>query len=770
MTDTIAKNGSKMEKREIGILKTTDPDSPYFLHSSDDPGRVLVMTPLTEENYHTWRRSMQNALFAKNKMGFVDGSLKRPNADSPEYQAWTKCNSMVLSWLPNALSRDLQGSVAYVESAAEVWNDLHESFSQGNASRVHELKLELATTTQQSRSVAAYFTKLKPIWDELQANELVPTCTCGCTCGAAKEYMKAQETEKVHQFLMGLNENFSTVRSQILSTEPLPSLNKLYAMTTKEEKQQAVAASRSPIIEATTLAAKMNHTGKSSMPRKPRCDHCKKIRSDNGKEFTEGVVKEFCFKKGIIQQTSCAYTPQQNGIVERKHRHLLEVARALRFQANLPLKFWVECVLTAGYLINLTPTPVLSGLTPFGKLFGKTPGYSNLKVFGCLCYAHNHTKNCGKFDSRASKCVFIDYPYGQKGYKVYDLETNQIFISRDIVFYEKIFPYASIYNYKDCVASPCSGITPPNLETHFLASDDSVLDNTIDNQNHSETMEEAQVVDIDLETNANHPDQDQAVRPPRLQRERRVPQRLDDYVSTMPQSVMPMQAPSQSTNSGDPYALSNCVSYNSFSSTHLNYLAAISSVDEPKSFSQAIKNENWREAMRQEVVALEKNGTWTIETLPLDKRAIDSKWVYKIKFKPDGIVERYKARLVAKGFTQIEGLDFHETFAPVAKMVTVRTLLALASIKRWELHQLDVNNAFLQAQKLSKFHLKRAIVHPLTISSQTWLHLSCFYSFKPSHGASCTISTPLPPFHLLTMWQGHSPLSIRFCAIFGYKE
>ncbi|GKV50014.1 hypothetical protein SLEP1_g56732 [Rubroshorea leprosula] len=190
-------------------------------------------------------------------------------------------------------------------------------------------------------------------------------------------------------------------------------------------------------------------------------------------------------------------------------------------------------------------------------------------------------------------------------------------------------------------------------------------------------MEEAQAADIDLETNTNHPDQDQVVRPPRPQRERRVPQRLDDYVCTMPQSVMPMQAPSQSTNSGDPYALSNCVSYNSFSSTHLSYLAAISSVDEPKSFSQAIKNENWRKAMRQE-----------------------------IKFKPDGTVERYKARLVAKGFTQIEGLDFNETFAPVAKMVTVRTLLALASIKRWELHQLDVNNAFLQGDLHEEVYMK----------------------------------------------------------------
>ncbi|GKV44382.1 hypothetical protein SLEP1_g51574, partial [Rubroshorea leprosula] len=179
-------------------------------------------------------------------MGFVDGTLKKPSTDCPEFLAWTKCNSMVLSWILNALSRELHSSVAYAESAAEVWEDLKERFSQGNTSRIYELKLELVTTTQQTRSVAAYFTKLKPIWDELQAHEPVPTCTCGCTCGATKEFTRARETEMVHQFLMGLNENFSTMRSQILNMEPLPSLNKVYSMATKEEKQQMVSASRSP--------------------------------------------------------------------------------------------------------------------------------------------------------------------------------------------------------------------------------------------------------------------------------------------------------------------------------------------------------------------------------------------------------------------------------------------------------------------------------------------------------------------------------------------
>uniref|UniRef100_A0A2N9H044 Reverse transcriptase Ty1/copia-type domain-containing protein n=1 Tax=Fagus sylvatica TaxID=28930 RepID=A0A2N9H044_FAGSY len=124
-------------------------------------------------------------------------------------------------------------------------------------------------------------------------------------------------------------------------------------------------------------------------------------------------------------------------------------------------------------------------------------------------------------------------------------------------------------------------------------------------------------------------------------------------------------------------------------------LAAITSNDEPTSFSQAVKNPQWREAMANEIAALEANNTWTLETLPPGKCPIPSKWVYKIKYKPDGTIERHKARLVAKGYTQVEGLDYHETFAHVAKLITVCCLLVVAAIRNWELHPLDVNNTFL---------------------------------------------------------------------------
>ncbi|KAH9625378.1 hypothetical protein KSS87_011449, partial [Heliosperma pusillum] len=167
------------------------------------------------------------------------------------------------------------------------------------------------------------------------------------------------------------------------------------------------------------------------------------IRTDNGTEFVQGPCKDMFQQRGIIHQTSIVGRPQQNGRVERKHRHLVETARALRLQANLPLKFWGDCLLTATYLINKMPTPVLQWKTPFELLFHEQPKYDELRVIGSLCFASMPLTNKDKFAKRGRKCVFIGYPFGQKGYKLYDLDTHTCFTSRDVVFKEGVFPYVT---------------------------------------------------------------------------------------------------------------------------------------------------------------------------------------------------------------------------------------------------------------------------------------------------------------------------------------
>ena len=147
-------------------------------------------------------------------------------------------------------------------------------------------------------------------------------------------------------------------------------------------------------------------------------------------------------------------------------------------------------------------------------------------------------------------------------------------------------------------------------------------------------------------------------------------------------------------SSGTPYPFSTSLSYDHLSPTHRNFALYVTAISEPSSFHQANQNPHWKEAMFAELAALEANNTWTLTPLPPGKHPIGCKWVYKVKLKSDGSLERYKARLVAKGYTQQEGLDYSETFSPVAKFSTVRTLLAVASVKNWSLTQLDVNNWF----------------------------------------------------------------------------
>lgn len=118
-------------------------------------------------------------------------------------------------------------------------------------------------------------------------------------------------------------------------------------------------------------------------------------------------------------------------------------------------------------------------------------------------------------------------------------------------------------------------------------------------------------------------------------------------------------------------------------------------MEEPKTFSQASKHPAWLEAMNSELLALEQNDTWDITQLPDGKKATGCKWVYKVKLKADGTLERFKARLVARGFNQTKGIDYFDTFSPVAKLTTIRLLLAIAASQNWHLQQLDVQNAFL---------------------------------------------------------------------------
>ena len=374
--------------------------------------------------------------------------------------------------------------------------------------------------------------------------------------------------------------------------------------------------------------------------------HIKIFRSDNGGEFLS--LQSFFKDNGVLFQYSCVYTPQQNGVVERKHRHILQVARALKIQAQLPNQFWGECALTAVHIINCLPSPILSFKTPFERLYSKPPSYSHLRVFGCLACATNvHVSH--KFDHRAITCIFIGYPVGQKAYKLFNLSTRKIFTSRDVHFHENHFPYAS----SEFVLPPSNlGYSSSLIPTpiHDLASSSFVAPNsntptsvapvsfpTISNL---PSLHDAQPNEhpttAPLKTYTRRP-KDAPSRPlaiiaptsslpsspsllpssstpsdpsPALpsspqptpteplrhsSRSHNPPPKLQDYVCSHLTHACSYQSSSllPGSTKGTRYPLANYVSYHRYQPAHRSFIAQISQVTEPKNYSEAVLHPEW---------------------------------------------------------------------------------------------------------------------------------------------------------------------------------
>lgn len=409
----------------------------------------------------------------------------------------------------------------------------------------------------------------------------------------------------------------------------------------------------------------------------------KRLRTDNGLEFCNQEFDNYCAKSGISRHRTCTYTPQQNGVAERMNRTIMDKVRCMLAESGMPNVFWAEAASTACYLINRSPSSAIDFLVPDFKWSNVKPGYNHLRIFGCIAYVH---VSQGKLNPRAKKGVFLGYPNGVKGYKVWLLDDLKCVISRDVTFNENVF-YKTNTTTSD-LASSKQAEQIDQFQGKLQQMNDSSQTETEESQNEGEVPQDqsGNFYDIDQSHEMTDPLMNDKIVPnekdPHNDADKN--QQLDGYILSRDRMKRQIRPPPRFAN----------VDFIAFA---LN-IADMLELEETCNYIEARMSKawpQWKKAMDEELESLHKNNTWTLIDRPQRERVIGSKWVFKLKHGIPGVeAPRFKARLVAKGFSQVEGVDYHDVFSPVVKHTSIRILLAITAIQNLELEQLDVKTAF----------------------------------------------------------------------------
>ena len=404
----------------------------------------------------------------------------------------------------------------------------------------------------------------------------------------------------------------------------------------------------------------------------------KSIQTDGGGEYQK--LRHLFTTHGIHHRITCPHTHEQNGSVERKHRHIVEMGLTLLAHSSAPLHYWAEAFQTACYLINRLPTPVLNHESPFQKLFNLRPNYTFLRVFGCACWPHLRPYNKHKLDFRSTECVFLGYSPSHRGYQCLHLPSKRIYISRHVLFDESSFPFSRLSPAPSPAPPPQTLLyplplnpsLPPNTPNAVLAPMDIPSAQQIEPSSPTQSLTSSPTNTISFSS--------QQVAPMVPANEDPPPPRHAMQTRSRNNIFKPKMLPDGLIRYPLPKAL---------------LTTAYSEEVEPTSYSTAAQHPAWRAAMNTEFDALLNNGTWTLVPATSNMNIVGCKWVFRLKGRADGTIERYKARLVAKGFHQQPGVDFGDTYSPVIKPTTIRLVLSLAISSGWLVRQIDVHSAFL---------------------------------------------------------------------------
>jgi hypothetical protein len=376
------------------------------------------------------------------------------------------------------------------------------------------------------------------------------------------------------------------------------------------------------------------------------------LRSDNGGEYTSKEFMDFCAGEGIRRELTVPYNPQQNGVAERKNRAIVGAARAMLHDQGLPLFLWAEACYTAVYLQNRSPHRAVGSMTPEEAFSGKKLEVGHFRIFGCITYSYVPSEKRTKMEPMVERGIFVGYSETSKAFRIYLPSLRKTVLRRDVRFEEdgafrkskgtergeqsssqiQVSPQQTTVTQ---ISGPPVSVTTGSQATGPQVSGSGTSGSTTGSLSSTDGVEQGESLPQDTTS------------------ERRKPNWLQDTLREAQGSV---GNPRQAVRESKP------------PERFCSYIVMVSSIreSEPSTFEEATSRQVWRDAMMEEYNSIMKNDVWEVVPRPEGKSVVTSRWLYKLKHDADGSIEKYKARFVARGFSQVEGVDYDETFAPVA--------------------------------------------------------------------------------------------------------
>ena len=456
------------------------------------------------------------------------------------------------------------------------------------------------------------------------------------------------------------------------------------------------------------------------------CQAIKVLRSDRGGEYLSDAFDKHLAAAGTARRLTVHDTPQLNGVAECLNRTLLECIRAFTHSSGLPKYLWAEALRHATWLKNRTATRALDGQTPYQALFGRVPDLTGLQRWGAKVLVHDGDGS--KLDARAREGCWLGFDAESHGHRVYFPTSRSVATERNVYFGtapqlegESLQIPSTEREQRAVQPTPtaisvpptASTILPPALPPPPLPP----VQTTALWAPRSTTPSSPLTPQSSSTSAAGTDDDEEAVArliTPRPQRNRKPSRTLRELAEGVgvtstrrnaprftPGTQLPGGFGEEGEEAGGVWAVENAFDELE-DSQWLEHILATETADaealEPRSLAEAKRRPDWalwEKAIGEELDTLKKAGTWRLEDAPTGANIIGSKWVFKAKRDAAGNIARYKARLVAQGFSQIDGIDYDDTYAPVAKLASSRAIIAMANRLKLILHQVDIKGAYL---------------------------------------------------------------------------